>query len=688
MKGKLVVLSVVTVISAVLILLLLSYFTGEYFRASQQLSYEKASEDVNLLKSDRDNDGLSDTDENYIYSTDITNPDTDGDGMPDGWEIRYRIYNNITFTWSLEPTNSSDALDDFDKDGLTNFEEYIHGIDPLNPDTDEDGMPDGWEVYYGLNPNNASDKDEDFDNDGLSNYEEYLYGTNPASKDTDNDELLEWNEIYQYGTDPANWDTDGDGMGDGWEIKYGLNPKNSTDAGYDLDDDGLINLEECRSGAHPNIWDTEGDGIPDGWEVKYNLNPLINDADSDLDNDGLTNYEEYIHNTNPNDSDTDGDKLTDYDEVICYHTNPRNIDTDSDDITDYDELNMYFNNSIVDWDKDGKIDNCTNPNDPDSDGDGLNDYDEIFIYKTNPLNNDFDLDGLKDGDEIFKYGTDPTDPDSDDDSLIDGEEVNPRRYDENGTLHYQESTNPMNQDTDGDSMPDGWEYNNGVWLGDRWSLDPSNPTDKYEDPDGDALENYKEYFWDTKPHDPDTDSDGMPDGWEVKYTKWDAGSGKYNINPKIHDAFEDADNDTVCNLKEFLYNTHPNEKDTDGDGIPDWWEIYYGDHDKDGLPNWFEERYGLPANWSSYWNVITGWKKFEGFSPWNTDTNGNNISDADEDPDGDEYTNIEEHQEHTDPTDPESYPKDIWVNENNIDFIVEKTLYKMYRRDKNDKMGI
>ena len=47
-------------------------------------------------------------------------------------------------------------------------------------DTDDDGIPDQWETKYGLNPEESDDADLDFDKDGLSNLEEYKAGTNPS----------------------------------------------------------------------------------------------------------------------------------------------------------------------------------------------------------------------------------------------------------------------------------------------------------------------------------------------------------------------------------------------------------------------------------------------------------------------------------------------------------------------------
>ena len=45
-------------------------------------------------------------------------------------------------------------------------------------DTDNDGMPDTWELRHGLNPNNASDAIIDSDSDSLTNLQEYQYYLN------------------------------------------------------------------------------------------------------------------------------------------------------------------------------------------------------------------------------------------------------------------------------------------------------------------------------------------------------------------------------------------------------------------------------------------------------------------------------------------------------------------------------
>lgn len=50
-----------------------------------------------------------------------------------------------------------------------------------------------------------------------------------------------------------NADADGDGMPNGWEIRYGLDPNDPSDAGLDADGDGLSNLREFRLGRNPRV---------------------------------------------------------------------------------------------------------------------------------------------------------------------------------------------------------------------------------------------------------------------------------------------------------------------------------------------------------------------------------------------------------------------------------------------------
>ncbi len=58
---------------------------------------------------------------------------------------------------------------------------------PEDPDTDNDGMPDAYELFFGLNPTNHADAHLDSDGDGLSNLREAALLTDPFAPDTDRD---------------------------------------------------------------------------------------------------------------------------------------------------------------------------------------------------------------------------------------------------------------------------------------------------------------------------------------------------------------------------------------------------------------------------------------------------------------------------------------------------------------------
>ncbi len=74
----------------------------------------------------------------------------------------------VNFTASGQPSPT-----DTDADGLSDHDEqFVWSTDPLDPDTDGDGIWDGWEVSHGLNPR-ANDANEDRDLDGLTNLQEY-----------------------------------------------------------------------------------------------------------------------------------------------------------------------------------------------------------------------------------------------------------------------------------------------------------------------------------------------------------------------------------------------------------------------------------------------------------------------------------------------------------------------------------
>ena len=248
---------------------------------------------------DSDNDGIGDT-PYLIYVTGAPevyydykplmyppNIDTDGDGLLNSEE--YDLGNDGYLTNVTNP--------DSDYDGLSDYDEWINLANPWDPDTDNDSMPDGWEVLNSLNVIDGNDNITDADNDGISNLNEFIYGTNPQMADTDLD-----------------------GMPDGWEFDNSLNLF-ANDAMEDPDLDTILNYYEYLNGTDPRNNDTEFDGMPDGWEINNSLDPLNNDAMSDADNDQLENIYEFLNGTDPHNDDSDGDTILDGIEVGL-HTDP------------------------------------------------------------------------------------------------------------------------------------------------------------------------------------------------------------------------------------------------------------------------------------------------------------------------------------------------------------------------------
>jgi len=111
-------------------------------------------------------------------------------------------------------------------------------------DTDQDGVPDSLEVFLGLDPlnpdtngNGVLDGDEDPDGDGLSTKWELAFGYDPTRRDSDNNLIDDGQEDpdgdglknvaeLAAGTDPRNPDTDGDGWNDEAEVSGGGDPTN------------------------------------------------------------------------------------------------------------------------------------------------------------------------------------------------------------------------------------------------------------------------------------------------------------------------------------------------------------------------------------------------------------------------------------------------------------------------------
>ena len=129
------------------------------------------------LELDSDEDGLPDYLERRIGS-DRHNADTDGDELPDGYEY-YTLGTDLKKTDS-DDNGLSDADEDFDEEGLTNLEEYNLGTSPFNPDSDYDGLSD----YDEINTYNTDPLNHDSDTDKVTDGDEVILGLDPNNPET------------------------------------------------------------------------------------------------------------------------------------------------------------------------------------------------------------------------------------------------------------------------------------------------------------------------------------------------------------------------------------------------------------------------------------------------------------------------------------------------------------------------
>lgn len=164
------------------------------------------------------------------------------------------------------------TLADADGDGLRS--QALNGPDPddSNPDSDGDGLPDAFEVATaGFDPTLG-----DTDCDGLTDYWELFYGTNPARPDsdgdglTDNEEHFHANQIYPYDTsvienlNPPTCATEKSVYTGGWSVVYdydsGGNPLimqvSADPLDPDSDDDALTDKQERIYAYNPNVAST------------------------------------------------------------------------------------------------------------------------------------------------------------------------------------------------------------------------------------------------------------------------------------------------------------------------------------------------------------------------------------------------------------------------------------------------
>jgi hypothetical protein len=567
-------------------------------------------------KPDTDGDTLTDYEEVVLYNTDPLEWDSDDDGLWDGWEVGYGGA-PVGLDPNSEDTDNNgvtDRFEDLDDDELDNNREYQHGTSPVDKDSDDDGMDDGWEVLNNCMRPVIIDNSSDVDGDLLLNLAE-----------------------YENRTDPCKPDTDGDGLTDGEELVLGFHGL-------------LINGVYQNKSSLPRYFtnatnnDTDGDDILDGEEVNSGWNA----SDPDTDSDGISDLEEInIHKTNPAKQDTDNDRLSDWEEVNVgddgYLTFPTNHDSDGDGLSDGDEVLTDFLPFTIEL-------NNADPTNNDTDSDGMEDGFEGLLGKTSNrtviANFDLrygtnfitDLQNHREVTEVWlvnPLNASDRNMDADYDGFDWSDEGILNDYEEFTNIQeFKWGTSPVLWDHDGDGMSDGWEsghYEFSTFLN-LWTPDPL-----IKDGHLDSEPDWIEYFVDNV-------------SYIDKFT-----------NLEEFQTGEDLNNDGIIDHG----TTFPNDRDTDNDARDDYFEIWTNDADNDGLYDGWELIFnGTSKNPNDF--IPNDISLSEGkFNPHDNNSDNMGVDDWEDDYDGDSWNNKKEHGDplhrpgSSDPTDETETPLTI-----------------------------
>jgi len=210
---------------------------------------------------------------------------------------------------------------------------------PLDADTDDDGLSDGAELALGTNPTDSTDADalKDSDGDGVFDIDEsrgrlitinggapFAVKSNPTRADSDGDGLPDYVE-YQVGSNPNNTDTDGDDLSDYDEFSEAQFSKYAHYVDV-FDNFSLDATTSKKIGTSLNNKDSDNDQLTDKEEIEgFDLffpvatHVTTNPWHRDTDRDGVDDYLEVTKplglNTNPLVADTDGDGRIDAEEI-------------------------------------------------------------------------------------------------------------------------------------------------------------------------------------------------------------------------------------------------------------------------------------------------------------------------------------------------------------------------------------
>ncbi len=440
---------------------------------------------TDLGPGDFDGDGVNDPVEINDDNTNPTDPDTDGDGSPDG----------------EEKDRETDPLDaDSDNDGLsdgveTNTGTFVSltdtGTDPLDDDSDGDGSPDCHEIQVSFNPTDPNDTPTRSDFPVVQPSFAVIGGIPgvPSEPDYSTPGMTLEEIRHTGGLDANNPDQNYDA-----HVNSTISPTSVTVVPY-LDHGGGGNaissnnlpLADIEDFTHRVQGYIDFTGFPCG---DYRIHQGADDTNKLL-MDTLDGLVEAKHGCCPQDQATDFTLtkvgIFPFDNVAgergggqwwdlgisgpgipgtvalgdtaagsppVYVIVPDQADSDGDSLPDAWETSWDEINDLAQLN--GTLEAGNGPGDGsgDWDNDGASDKEE-YDAGTNPTTEDSDGDGADDGVELAN-GTDPNNEDTDGDGLLDGVETNTGVF----VSTEDTGTSPLDSDSDGDLVNDFDEASN------------------------------------------------------------------------------------------------------------------------------------------------------------------------------------------------------------------------------------
>ena len=223
--------------------------------------------------------------------------DTDGDGVPDGWELyvmagpkqtngRFAVESPLSNRGPLKAANWSHRTPKDEDDDTLGFREEFESVQSTRVYSDYCSTiqrTEGWTWYNKRWPTDPWNGDTD--DDGIHDDDEqalFAYGT-PRLAGNHN------GAVEGGGLNPLSWDTDGDGLPDPWEAQYAgtatsISARTGAEASSGSEDE--TQTMEIVNGM-------DGTSADETTDRRYNVLGELEIIDRDYDHDGLQNWQEY-----------------------------------------------------------------------------------------------------------------------------------------------------------------------------------------------------------------------------------------------------------------------------------------------------------------------------------------------------------------------------------------------------------